>query len=257
LSSLDCRRVLAVGAHPDDVEFIAGGTLALLSQKGFEIHIATICTGDMGSMNLNPREIAGVRFREAIESAKVIGASYESLGESDLKVVFDNPTRFKVVELIRRTKPDIVFTHYPRDYMPDHQITADLVWDACFNAPIPNYFTNQADPAEPTEKIPYLFYGDGIEGLDRFGSKVNLEFYVDISSVIEIKEEMLKKHESQRSWLRAQHGMDQYIMTMRRWSAERGREVNVKFAEGFIQHRGHPFPRENILKGILPVLYKR
>lgn len=257
MSSQNLKKVLAVGAHPDDVEFIAGGTLALLSQKGFEIHIATVCSGDMGSMTLNPREIAKVRFKEATESAKIIGAFYKSLGEPDLRVIFDNTTRSKVAELVRRKEPDIVFTHFPRDYMPDHQITADLVWDACFNAPVPNYFTNQPNPAKPTKKIPYLFYGDGIEGLDRFGSKVDLEFYVDISSVIEIKKKMLMKHESQRSWLKAQHGIDQYILTMRKWGADRGKEVNVKFAEGFIQHKGHPFPTRNILEVFLPVLFKR
>ena len=250
------ERVLAVGAHPDDIEFIAGGTLALMSKKRLKIHIATVCSGNMGSLTLGPQEIADVRFKEAAESAKIIDASYETLGESDLKLVFDNATRSKVVELVRRTRPDIVFTHFPQDYMPDHQITADLVWDACFNAQVPNYFTNQAKPAKPTNKIPYLYYGDGIEGLDRLGSKVDLEFYVDISSVIEIKEKMLKKHESQRFWLKAQHGMDQYILTMRKWSAERGGEANVRFAEGVIQHKGHPFPTTNILEKVLRVLSK-
>jgi len=165
------ERVIAVGAHPDDIEFIAGGTLALMSKKGFEIHIATVCSGNMGSLTLAPQEIADARFKEAAESAKIINASYETLGESDLKLVFDNATRSKVVELVRRTRPDIVFTHFPQDYMSDHQITADLVWDACFNAQVPNYSTNQAKPAKPTNKIPYVYYGDGIEGLDRFGSK--------------------------------------------------------------------------------------
>lgn len=250
----ELKRVLAVGAHPDDVEFFAGGTLALLFQKGFQIHIATVCSGDMGSMTLSPHEIAEVRYKEATESAKLIKASYETLGESDLRLVFDNSTRSKVVELVRRTRPDIVFTHFPQDYIPDHQITADLVWDSCFNAQVPNYSTNQAEPAQPTVKIPNLYYGDGVAGVDRIGSKVDLEFYIDITSVIETKEEMLKKHESQRSWLKAQHGIDEYILTMRRWSAERGREVNVEYAEGFIQHRGHPFPKGNMLEKIFKIL---
>ncbi len=250
------KKVLAVGAHPDDIEFIAGGTLALLSQKGYEIHIATICSGNMGTKSYNPRDIAEIRFKEATESAKIIGASYESLGESDLRVIFDNRTRSKVVEIIRRTEPDIVFTNFPQDYMPDHEITADLVWDACFNASVPNYFTDEANPAKPTDKVPFLYYGDGIMGLDRFGAKIRLDFYVDISSVIETKEKMLMKHESQRSWLKDQHGMDEYILSMRKWSETRGKEAGVKFAEGFIQHKGHPFPTKNILEDIIPVLSK-
>ena len=254
MSNLDVSRVLAVGAHPDDVEFIAGGTLALLREKGLGIHIATVCSGNRGSATLNPRDIARVRFKEATESAKLLAASYRCLGEDDLGVVFDNPTRARVTELVRQVDPDIVFTNFPQDYMPDHQITADLVWDACFNASVPNYFTNAANPAEPTKRIPYLFYGDGIEGLDRFGSEVRLEFYVDIGSTIDIKEKMLMKHESQRDWLRTQHRSDQYVLSMRKWSERRGKEVNVKFAEGFIQHKGHPFPTRNILKDLVPVL---
>jgi LmbE family N-acetylglucosaminyl deacetylase len=243
--------VLAVGAHPDDVEFLMAGTLALLYKKGYDISIATVCTGDMGSRELRNQEIASVRFKESTNSAKILGASYTCLGRSDLHLVFDNPTRFEAVELIRKLDPDIVITHSPEDYMIDHQLTADLMWDACFNAPIPNYTTNQANPAKPTSRIPFLFYADAIGGRNRFGERVRVDFYVDISSTIGIKEKMLAQHRSQREWLRAQHGIDEYILQMRRWSEARGSEVGRKYAEAFRQHRGHPFPEENVLKSIL------
>jgi len=250
----DNLTILAVGAHPDDVEFLYAGTLALLHQRGFSINIATVCTGDMGSSELRPYEIAHIRFREATEAAKVLEASYRSLGESDLHLTFDNATRAKAVELVRQIDPHIVITNSPQDYMPDHEITANLMWDACFNASVPNYVTNQTNPAKPTIKIPYLYYGDAVGGLDRFGRRVDVDFYVDIGSVIEIKEKMLSKHESQRSWLKVQHGMDQYLLNMRKWCEERGREANVKFAEAFRQHKGHSFPNNNILQDCIPVI---
>ncbi|MEM2922359.1 MAG: PIG-L family deacetylase [Candidatus Bathyarchaeia archaeon] len=243
--------VLAVGAHPDDVEFLMAGTLAHLFKRGYKIFMATFCTGDMGSMELGSQEIASIRFKEATDSAKMLRADYFCLGESDLHLVFNNPTRFKAVELVRKVDPDIVITHSPVDYMLDHQIAADLMWDACFNAPIPNYTTNQANPARPTNRIPFLFYADAIGGVDRFGERVRVDFYVDISSTISIKERMLARHKSQREWLRAQHGIDEYILQMRRWSELRGFEIGRKFAEAFRQHRGHPFPEENILASIL------
>jgi len=252
----DNPTVLAVGAHPDDIEFLCAGTLALLHRRGFNISIATVCTGDMGSSDLRPYEIARKRFGEATEAAKVLEASYKSLGESDLHLVFDNAIRAKAVELVRQIDPYVVVTHSPQDYMFDHEITANLMWDACFNASVPNFVTNQADPAKPTSKIPYLYYADAIGGLDRFGRRVDVDFYVDISSVIEVKEKMLSKHESQRSWLKVQHGMDQYLLNMRRWCEERGREVNVGFAEAFRQHRGHPFPNRNILQDHIPVVQR-
>jgi LmbE family N-acetylglucosaminyl deacetylase len=243
--------VLAVGAHPDDVEFLMAGTLALLHKKGFRIFIATACTGNMGSMMLRSQEIASIRFREAEKSARILSAPYMCLGESDLHLVFDNKTRFKTVELVRRIDPDIVITHSPEDYMMDHQLTADLMWDACFNAPIPNYVTNQANPAKPTRRIPFLFYADAMGGRNRFGERVRVDFYVDIGSSIKVKERMLAQHKSQREWLRAQHGIDEYILQMRRWARERGSEAGRKYAEAFRQHRGHPFPQENVLASTL------
>ncbi|HIE28341.1 TPA: PIG-L family deacetylase, partial [Candidatus Poribacteria bacterium] len=87
------KRILAVGAHPDDVEFLIAGTLTLLYQKGYTIHIATVATGDMGSMELRSQRISSKRYKEAVNAAKILDASYQSLGESDLSIVFDNPTR--------------------------------------------------------------------------------------------------------------------------------------------------------------------
>jgi len=254
LDNAQNNRILAVGTHPDDVEFLMAGTLALLYKQKFSIHIATMATGDMGSVELTSREISSKRYQEAVNSAEILEATYQTLGESDLHIVFDNPTRFKTAELIRKIDPYIVFTTSPQDYMFDHQLTADLVWDACFSAAVPNYHTHQPNPAEPIEHTPYLFYADPIEGMNRFGERIQPAFYVDITSVMDIKEQMLKQHDSQRSWLKAKHGLDQYIISMKEWSARRGKEVGVKYAEGFRQHKGHPFPDDNILAKLVGML---
>lgn len=248
------RNVLAVGAHPDDVEFLMAGTLALLNKRGYEIHTASICMGDKGSASLGPQEIASTRFREATEAARILGASFETLNVPDCELVFENKIRAKVVECVRKGNPCIVMTMSPSDYLPDHEITANLLWDACFNASVPNYKTGQDDPAKPISKAPYLYYSDSVEGIDRFGKRLVPDFYVDVTSVMKIKEKMLAKHESQRSWLRIQHRIDEYLLTMRKWCQERGKEVNVEFAEVFRQHKGHPFPKKNILQEIIPIL---
>ena len=62
---------------------------------------------------------------------------------------------------------------------------------------------------------------------------------------------MLECHLSQREWLRAQHGMDNYLDEMRRWSAELGRQIGVEHAEGFRQHVGHPYPQDDRLAALL------
>jgi hypothetical protein len=77
---------------------------------------------------------------------------------------------------------------------------------------------------------------------------------VDISGVIETKERMLACHASQRDWLLAQHGVDHYLEAMRAWSARRGAEAGVAYAEGFRQHLGHAYPQENKLAEILGVI---
>jgi len=251
LENAQNKRILAVGTHPDDVEFLMAGTLALLYKRKCSIHIATVASGDKGSVELTSREISRKRYQEAVNSAEILDATYQTLGESDLHIVFDNPTRHKTAELIRKIDPYIVFTISPQDYMFDHQLTADLVWDACFSASVPNYHTHQPNPAQPIAHTPYLFYSDPIEGMDRFGSRIQPEFYVDITSVMDVKQKMLEQHDSQRSWLKAKHGIDQYIISMKEWSARRGQEVGVKYAEGFRQHKGHPFPNDNILEKLV------
>lgn len=249
-------RILAVHAHPDDIEFQCAGTLALLARAGHAITIATMTPGDCGSRELGPNEIAAVRRAEAQRAAEIIGAGYVCLEFRDLSIVIDNDSKRRVTEAVRHARPDIIFTAPPIDYMDDHEATSRLVRDAAFNASCPNYSTRQWDPAPATEKIPHLYYVDPVEGRDLWGEPVVPQFYVDSSSVFETKQKMLACHDSQRSWLRTQHGVDEYLESQRRWSAARGAEIGVKHAEAFRQHLGHPYPHDNLLAQLLPDFVK-
>jgi len=244
-------RILAVHAHPDDVEFLCAGTLALLAKEGHEIHIATLSNGDLGSVEVPPDELAEVRKGEARESASMIGATYTCLDFRDFRILVDHASRQQVTELLRRIQPEIVITASPQDYMSDHEYTSALVRDACFFAPIPNYATGAEDPAPPMKSIPYLYYTDPIEGRDFLGNPVPMHFIVDISETIDVKERMLKCHASQREWLLKHHGVDEYIESMKRWSAHRGKEIGTAYGEAFRQHLGHAYPRDNVLKKLL------
>src|SRR3989304_9702861 len=75
--------VLALMAHPDGAEFLCGGTLALLAQQGWSIHVATATAGDCGSSTLGPDEIAAIRRQEAASAARVLGGQYHCLGGRD------------------------------------------------------------------------------------------------------------------------------------------------------------------------------
>ena len=244
-------RILAIHAHPDDIEFQCAGTLALLKERGCDIALATMTAGDCGSAELGPEQISEVRRGEAQAAADLLGAEYACLEFSDLSICVDNDSRRKVTELIRKSRPDIVITAPPVDYMSDHEMTSRLVRDATFNASCPNYATREWDPAPATTSIPHLYYVDPIEGVDWFGAPIKPDFVIDISSTFELKLQMLACHDSQRAWLRQQHGMDEYLDGCRRWSKQRGRDIGVEYGEAFRQHRGHPYPHDNRLLNLI------
>lgn len=250
----DPKTILAIAAHPDDVEFQCAGTLTLLHQAGHRIHIATMTAGDCGSMNHSPEEIQAIRRKEAAAAADILDAGYTCLEELDLSIEHDSPTRRKVTRLLREVRPDIVITHMPMDYMADHEKTSENVRDACFNASVPNYYMAEYKDTVPMEHVPHLYYMDALESIDRFGQRIAPHFFVDISDAMETKKEMLACHASQREWLREQHGIDEYILSMERWAEERGKEVGTKYAESYRQHLGHGYPHDNILAEWVKVL---
>ncbi|MFQ5732275.1 MAG: PIG-L family deacetylase, partial [Planctomycetaceae bacterium] len=111
--------------------------------------------------------------------------------------------------------------------------------------------TQQWDPAPPLAKIPHLYFVDAIEGIDHFGNPIAAEFIVDISATFALKQQMLACHDSQRSWLKLQHGIDEYLENSRRWSAARGAEIAADYGEAFTQYKGHPYPTDNRLSSLL------
>lgn len=251
------KRILAVGAHPDDIEFMCSGTLLLLGEAGFELHVATMTIGDLGTKDRLRPEIAEIRQAEAGSAAERLGAQYHYVGFHDFCIFDGDESNRRVAALLRDVDPWLVITHPPMDYVSDHELTSRLVRNACFSAIIPNYHTINYSLAKPLSKVPYLYYAQPAEGTDIYGQPVVPDFYVDIADQISRKEELLACHDSQRSWLRSYHGMDEYLETMRRWSGEMGKQAtrysdkDIEFAEGFRQHRGHAYPSDNILAELL------
>lgn len=249
--SAAAKRILAIHAHPDDVEFQCAGTLLLLKERGCHITVATMTPGDKGSSEMNAEQISDCRRGEAKRAADILGADCFCLEFRDLEIVHDNQSRKRVTEFIRKVRPEIVFTAPPTDYMADHEMTSRIVRDACFNASVPNYVTDAENPAPPTDKIPHLYYMDPVQGVDGFGDPLPMGGLIDVTSVWEKKRAMLACHESQRNWLLRQHGIDEYLDMQARWSRRRGWEINVEYAEAFRQHRGHPYPHDDLLRSLL------
>ena len=242
------KTLLAILAHPDDAEIVCAGTLSLLKQAGWMIHIATMTAGDKGSTEYNREEISRIRKSEASDSAKLLDGSYHCLGFDDIYLYYNSETINKTTALIRQVRPTIVFTASPIDYMVDHETTSRIVQTACFSAEIKNMELSE----EPIDYIPYLYYSDPQEAIDIFGINVEPFIYVDITSTMDMKEKMLACHKSQRNWLLAHHKMDEYILSMKNFGINRGNEINTRYAEGYRQHLGHSFPHFNILEEQLP-----
>jgi len=223
---------------------LCAGTLALLSAAGHRIVIVTMTPGDCGSHEHGPEEIAAIRRLEAARAAAHIGAEYRCAEFRDLAIFCDDPSRRRVTEILRATRPSIILTAPPVDYMCDHEATSQLVRDACFGAPAPNYRTGAELAAAPLEAIPHLYFVSPVGGTEA-------DFYVDVGSTSATKRAMLAQHESQRSWLAKHHGMDDYLGQMERWTRASGQRAGVEFAEGFRQYRGHPYPETPLLQDLL------
>jgi LmbE family N-acetylglucosaminyl deacetylase len=238
-------------AHPDDAEILCAGTLIRLRKVNWEIHIATMTPGDCGTTTLSPAEIVVTRLVEAHHSANVVDATYHCLDERDGHVVYDKPTIGSIVALFRQIAPTLVFTHALRDYMMDHEITAALARCATQLFGAPNASSVPLADNLRTCGIPHLYYCDPVEGIDPFGQPVTPTTLVDIHDTLVQKSAALACHASQREWLRAHQGMDEYIDAMKRHAAARGKLIGSPAAEGFIQHRSHGYPKNDLLAEIL------
>ena len=217
-------RVLAIGAHPDDLEILCGGTLARYSEEGHEVVMCHATKGDRGSFQYTSEEISRIRNEEAQRAAEIAGAEHTSLGFSDGEVNAADPMQRRViVNLVRDARPDIIITHSPGDYMADHNEISRLVFDASFLSSLPLLETGK--PAHPV--VAPIYFMETVSGLGFTPTE-----FVDVTGTIETKVQMLEAHESQLRWLREHDGVD-IVDTMRTATAHRGFHCGVRYAEGF------------------------
>lgn len=215
--------VLAVGSHPDDLEILCGGTLAKFVSEGHKVVMAHACNGNKGHHHIPPDELARTRDAEALKSSSVIGAEHVNLDIDDLDVYVEREQVMKCVDLIRRSEPDVIITHSPDDYMPDHTVSARLVFDASFAATLPNVKTEY----KHFDRVTPVYYMDTLAGVNFSPSE-----YVDITGTFREKEKMLSCHKSQLDWLKEHDKVD--ILEFIRTVAEfRGLQCGVKYAEAF------------------------
>src|SRR5437868_8547839 len=130
-------RLLIIGAHPDDADYHAGGIAALYRLAGHEVKMISLTNGDAGHQTLRGVELAARRRKEAAAAGAIIGASYDVLDNHDGELLPTLENRHQVIRLIRSFDPDLVLTHRPNDYHPDHRYTSQLVQDAAYMVTVP------------------------------------------------------------------------------------------------------------------------
>src|SRR5437879_2925291 len=130
-------RLLIIGAHPDDADYHAGGIAALYRLAGHEVKMVSLTNGAAGHHLQRGSELAERRRGEAAAAGQASGATYDVLDNHDGELLPTLESRRQVISLIRSFKPDLILTHRPNDYHPDHRYTSQLVQDAAYMVTVP------------------------------------------------------------------------------------------------------------------------
>lgn len=225
----------AIAAHPDDIELMMAGTLLLLGNAGYDLHIMNISNGSCGSMTENAEATAARRTKEARASADVMGAHFHPPLTSDIEIYYEDSLLRQLAAVVRSAAPKILLVQSPEDYMEDHMNACRLAVTAAFTRGMPNYVTNP--PTAPVDGSVTLYHALpwGLRG--PLGERIHARQFVDIQSTLPKKRAALACHHSQKEWLDQTQGLDSYLDTMETMSREVG-EMSGRFdvAEGWRRH---------------------
>jgi LmbE family N-acetylglucosaminyl deacetylase len=247
---------LAIGAHPDDIEFLMAGTLLLLKESGWEIHYFNLCSGNCGSAQYTPAQTRALRRREARNAARILGAHYHPSFTDDLELFHDDRAIRRVAAVVREVEPAILLTHSPQDYMEDHANACRVAVTAAFARSMSNYPSlpkRRAISQDVTlyHSTPYGLH-DGLRRLVVPGA------FVNTASVHAAKRAALAAHQSQKAWLDSSQGTESYLKAMDEMSLAVGRlSQQFEHAEGWRRHShlGFCAPAADPLRDALGVNY--
>jgi len=236
-------RIIVFGAHPDDAEFKAGGTAAKWAKAGHAVKLVSVTNGDIGHWQIKGPPLARRRAAESAAVAKKLGAVSEVLDihDGELEPTLEN--RKKITRLIRDWKADVVVSHRPWDYHPDHRYVGVLVQDAAFMVTVP-FFGEDTPPlaANPV----FLYSSDAFQKPYPFRADVA----VSIDDVFEQKLDAIHELTSQiyeggasgsQSFVRsvppASDDKGRRAWLKEKWTDRHGREA-TKFREDLIKWYG-------------------
>lgn len=228
---------IAIFSHPDDIEFVAGGTLLLLKDAGWDTHYLNISTGNCGSTTMDTQTTRIARAREAREAARILDATWHGPIADDLEIFYTLELLRKLAAIVREVNPRIVLTHGPSDYMEDHMNSCRLAVTAAFARGMPNFRTDPPSPSIENAGDLTVYHAQPHGNRDPLRRKIIPGAFVDTTEVHAAKREALAAHTSQKQWLDASQGMDSYLITMDGLSKEVGAmSGKFEYAEGWRRH---------------------
>lgn len=212
------KTILSIGAHPDDIEIGCGGTEILLSGKGHKIIHVIVTSGEEGNIDIPKQKLSGIREQEAKDSAHLLGAKeILFLRYPDSLTAYDKPMKMRMINIIRKFRPDILFTHAASDEFPDHKIVHELAMSAITAAAGPWFAEAEGKPHVVSNVFGYEVW----HPIQRFQTAVSID------SVIEKKLLALSCHRSQIEKI-------DYLSATKGLAAYRGLlSVQSKYAEVF------------------------
>lgn len=226
---------MAVGAHPDDIEFAMAGTLVILKERGWQIHYMPIANGSCGSVTMSREDTIATRSRESQDAAASIGAAYHPPLVDDIEILYEQPLIRKLCAILRQVSPEILLLPSPQDYMEDHMNASRTMVTAAFCRNMPNYLTDP--PTKHIENEMCLYHAMPYGLHDQLRNPVRPDFFVDTSAVIERKQKMLACHVSQKQWLDESQGVGNYLNAMLDMSERVGRmSGRFRHAESWRRH---------------------
>jgi len=226
---------IAIGAHPDDIEFCMAGTLLMLRQAGYLIHYLNRASGNCGSVQYNGAMTRSIRNTEARAAASILGANFHPSLTEDLEIIYNLGLLRALASVIREVKPRIVLTHSPQDYMEDHMNTCRLAVSAAFTRGMPNFKTV---PPRPTADYEVTVYHALPHGLcDQLRRPIIPGAFANTTAVHTTQLKALEAHKSQQNWLDVSQRLNSYLLAMEDMSLAVGRlSKKFKHAEGWRRH---------------------
>ena len=228
-------KVMAIAAHPDDIEFGMSGTLFLLKKAGCEIHYMNIANGSCGTAEFDEDTIVTMRLQEAKNAASRLGAIFHPPIVPDFEIYYTREILVRLASIYREIAPDILLVPSPQDYMEDHTNACRLAVSAAFGRGMRNYKVEP--PTDPVSNEVVIYHAQPHGNRDALNKLVQPEFFVNIADVMVEKTNMLAEHKSQKNWLDVSQGFNAYLDTMKGYAREIG-ELSGKYdvAEGWRPH---------------------